>query len=120
MSLRLFAQISHICLIIWVILWHSWLAPSPLLSQTFMLGLWLPMLLLPLPALLRGRLYTFRWINFCLIPYMLHSTTLLVTQTVPWWLATGELALTLLAFSANLWVVYAARQTAATPSTSAL
>ncbi len=101
------AVMMHISLGMWVLFWHVWLAPSSLLPTTFMLGLWLPLLLIPLPGLLYQRLYTFRWVNFCLIPYIMHSVTLLVTQTAPIWLCLGELLLTLSAFTLNLWVVRA-------------
>lgn len=108
-NIRFWALGAHLGLLVWVVAWHTWLHPSPLLSKTFMLMIWLPWLFLPLPGLLRGRIYTYRWVNFILMPYILHSTTLLVTQTVPWWLCMVELTLALSAFSLNLLTVRTAK-----------
>jgi len=109
--LRGFALGSYGLLLFWVLAWHSWWSPHPELSRTFMLSLWLPPLLLPLPGLLGGRRYTHAWSNFILLLYVAHSLTLLVVSPAERLLALGELLLSLSAFAGNVLVVRHARRT---------
>ncbi|WP_413113912.1 DUF2069 domain-containing protein [Thaumasiovibrio sp. DFM-14] len=101
------ALLLHLSLLLFIILWHSWLSPSPHLSKPFMLTLWLVPLLFPLPGMIRGKPYTCAWANFILMLYFTHALTLLWVNEGERGLALIELLLISGSFSANL--IYARR-----------
>ena len=59
---------------IWLLLpaWYLWLAPATGLPRTFIAFLLIP-LLFPLPGLVRGRVYTYKWSLFLSLLYFLHG-----------------------------------------------
>ncbi len=56
-----------------LLLWYAWLVPPRYLPAPFVLAILLGPLLLPLPGLLRGRLYTHAWTGFLALPYFAHG-----------------------------------------------
>lgn len=95
---RLLTLICYPALLLWVILWHGWLAPSDTLSVWLKLSLWGIPLLLPLKGILQGNPYTHAWANFILMIYFLHSLTTLYTHPDERLFAAIELLLTTGAF----------------------
>ena len=90
---RAMALFGYFGLMLWVILWHGFISPSPHLSLTFMLILWLPWLLIPIKGMLQGNPYTHAWSVYLLLPYFLHSGVLLWSDEGERWLAIVELLL---------------------------
>lgn len=58
-----------------LMLWYSWLAPSPTLPVSFVLLILGTPLLLPLRGLLHGRRYTVAWSLFLCLGYFTHGVT---------------------------------------------
>jgi uncharacterized membrane protein len=95
---RIVAVGSLLALIALCLAWELWLAPSRA-------GPWLALkalpLLLPLPGLLKFRLYTYRWTSLLLWLYMLEGLTRADSDRAPsCWLALAEIMLCLLLFAA--------------------
>ncbi|WMC09675.1 DUF2069 domain-containing protein [Oceanimonas pelagia] len=88
---RKLALTGYLGLIAWVALWHGVLSPHPELGAGFMLLMWLPWLFIPMPGMLRGNPYTHAWAVFLIMPYFLHSLTLLWVDEGERWLALVEL-----------------------------
>lgn len=84
---------GYLGLIVWVALWHGVLSPHPELGSVFMLVMWLPWLFIPMPGMLKGNPYTHAWAVFLIMPYFLHSLTLLWVDEGERWLALVELLL---------------------------
>ena len=98
---RLLALTGYLGLIIWVVLWHSLLSPHPDLGVGFMLVMWLPWLFIPMKGMLKGNPYTHAWAVYLLMPYFLHSATLLWVDEGERWLALVELVLASTMFIGN-------------------
>jgi uncharacterized membrane protein len=80
--------------------WH--LIPTPS-AGTAVLALVLCMpLLLPLPGLLRGRRYTYRWTTLCVLPYLIIGTTEVIANPLRRAWSGTMLLLALLLFAALL------------------
>lgn len=65
-------------LIIWMPIWHIFLAEPTGRSpefEWFLAAVWTLPLLLPLPGMLKGKPYTFAWANFIVMFYMIHGLT---------------------------------------------
>lgn len=108
---RRLTLISYPLLLLWVVLWHSWLAPSETLPMWLKLTIWGIPLLFPLKGILQGNPYTHAWANFILMLYFLHSLTTLYTHPDERWFAAIELVLTSLAFvGATFYARYAGRE----------
>ncbi|EKE86856.1 DUF2069 domain-containing protein [Idiomarina xiamenensis] len=104
---------SYLALLLFVILWHSALAPANDNNLPLWLAvlLWIVPLLLPLAGIIRGKPYTHAWANFILMWYFLHSLTTLYTHPLERGYAAIELLLTTLAFiGATGYARYAGRQ----------
>ncbi|NLS13189.1 DUF2069 domain-containing protein [Vibrio sp. SM6] len=99
---RIAALIGHIGLMLWVVVWQSWLSPHPHLNSTVMTLLWVAPLLIPLHGIVKGKPYTHAWANFILMIYFLHGLTLVVLDEGERLLAVCELLLTSLSFVANI------------------
>ncbi|RUO22213.1 DUF2069 domain-containing protein [Aliidiomarina iranensis] len=94
-------KLTLICypgLLIFVILWHGFLAPNEFLSVWLTMAIWVVPLLFPLKGILQGNAYTHAWANFILIFYFMHSLTALYTNPGERWYAAIELLLTTGAF----------------------
>ena len=77
--------------------WELWLAPTG--HGTLAIKA-LP-LLVPMSGLLRWRLYTFRWLSLLVWLYFLEGTMRATSEKgLGAWLATGEVALSLIVFTA--------------------
>ncbi|RUO25894.1 DUF2069 domain-containing protein [Aliidiomarina minuta] len=108
---RRLTLISYPGLLIFVLLWHSWLAPSEFLSMPLTLFMWVVPLLFPLKGILQGKPYTHAWANFILMLYFLHSLTVLYIYPEQRWLAAIELILVTLSFiGATFYARYAGRE----------
>ncbi len=62
-------------LLIWVPVWHFFLAQGIEKSPLFIFLIWILPLLLPLRGILKNRPYTFAWSNFIVMIYLLHGLT---------------------------------------------
>lgn len=100
---RALALIGYFGLMLWVILWHGFISPSPHLSVTFMLVMWLPWLLIPIKGMLQGNPYTHAWAVYMLMPYFLHGGVLLWSDEGERWLAVVELLLAGTMFIGNMY-----------------
>lgn len=101
-TLRHLALWSHLSLLAWVILWHSYLSPHPHIHAIGITLAWTLPLLLPLPGILRAKPYTHAWANFVLMLYFLHGFTLVWVNEGEKLLAAIELLLTSLCFVSNI------------------
>ncbi|PMH41067.1 hypothetical protein BCU68_05140 [Vibrio sp. 10N.286.49.B3] len=99
---RIFALSSHLCLLVWVILWQSMLSPHPHLDQWIVTIAWSIPLLLPLPGIVQGKPYTHAWGNFVLMLYFLHALTIIYINGGERLIAAIELLLTSGAFIGNI------------------
>lgn len=100
---RMLALSGYFGLMLWVVLWHGFISPSPHLSVTFMLILWLPWLLIPIKGMLKGNPYTHAWAVYMLMPYFLHAGVLLWVDEGERWLAIIELLLASTMFIGNMY-----------------
>ncbi|ART81025.1 DUF2069 domain-containing protein [Oceanisphaera avium] len=100
---RRLALVGYIGLLLWVILWHAFISPSPHLSVVFMLVIWLPWLLIPIKGMLAGNPYTHAWSVYLLLPYFLHAGVLLWVDEGERWLAVVELFLASTMFIGNMY-----------------
>ena len=108
---RLLALGSVIGLIVLGLGWELWWAPTG--SGTLALKV-LP-LLLPLPGLLRHRMYTYRWLSLLVWIYFLEGAVRVTSESgLSQWLAGAEVVLCLLLFSASAlhvrWRIQRARE----------
>lgn len=111
---RWLALASTLALIALGLAWELWLAPTG--RGTLALKV-LP-LLLPLPGLWQGRLYTYRWVTLLVWVYFTEGSVRATSELPPGaWLAAVETALSLLLFTACVLHVRARRRT--TPATDA-
>lgn len=95
---RLLALGSVVGLIVLGLGWELWWAPTG--SGTLALKV-LP-LLLPLPGLLRHRMYTYRWLSLLVWLYFLEGAVRVTSESgLSQWLAGLEVALCLVLFSAT-------------------
>lgn len=75
---RYLALASYLPLLIWVPVWHVFLASPVGRSPAFELGLaivWTLPLLFPLKGMLQGTPYTHAWANFIVMFYIIHGLT---------------------------------------------
>ncbi|MGX5913863.1 DUF2069 domain-containing protein [Aliidiomarina sp. Khilg15.8] len=102
---------GYLGLLVFIILWHSWLAPSETLPVWLNLVMWITPLLFPLKGIVQGKPYTHAWANFVLMLYFLHSLTTLYTHPDERLYAAIELLLTCMAFvGATFYARYAGRE----------
>jgi uncharacterized membrane protein len=95
---RVLALSSVIGLIVLGLGWELWWAPTG--SGTLALKV-LP-LLLPLPGLLRHRMYTYRWLSLLVWLYFMEGAVRVTTESgLSQWLAGLEVVLCLVLFSAT-------------------
>jgi len=102
---RRLALFGYFGLLIWVILWHFVLAPSPY-SVGFRLTLAVLPLLLPMVGIIKGKPYTHAWANFIIMFYFLHGFTAIYTHQDEWFYALVEI---ILAFAMFIGCCYYAR-----------
>ncbi|RKF18161.1 DUF2069 domain-containing protein [Alginatibacterium sediminis] len=88
---------------LWVVLWHVFISPSPQQNLWFVLVLWFVPLLLPLRGILAGTAYTHAWACYILLWYVLHSATIIGNNDHELWLAIVELSIALVSFTACLY-----------------
>lgn len=87
-----------VALIALTLAWELWLAPT---GRGTLVVLKLPLLLLPLPGLLKFRLYTCRWLSLAIWLYCAEGLVRAASDRgISAWLAGGEVLLSLLVFSA--------------------
>lgn len=102
---------GYLGLLLFIVLWHTWLAPSDTLPIWLALVMWVTPLLFPLKGVVQGKPYTHAWANFVLILYFLHSLTTLYTHPDERLYAAIELILTSMAFvGATFYARYAGRE----------
>jgi uncharacterized membrane protein len=100
---RLLTLVGFLGLLAWVIIWHVWLSPHPELNPWLLPVIWTVPLLFPLKGIVQGNPYTHAWGNFVLMPYFLHSLTLITADEGERWLAVVELVFTILAFIGTIY-----------------
>lgn len=102
---------GYLGLLLFIVLWHTWLGPSDTLPIWLALVMWVTPLLFPLKGIVQGKPYTHAWANFVLILYFLHSLTTLYTHPDERLYAAIELILTSMAFvGATFYARYAGRE----------
>ncbi|AWB65194.1 DUF2069 domain-containing protein [Saccharobesus litoralis] len=77
---KLAALTGYWGLFILVPLWHIVLAPHPDISLGFLLTIWWLPLFLPMHGLIKGKPYTYAWVNFITLFYVLHSLTMIYAE----------------------------------------
>ncbi|PKF50616.1 DUF2069 domain-containing protein [Enterovibrio nigricans] len=102
---RVTVLVSYLALIVWVLIWHSFLSPHPHINPYGVTVAWLIPLLFPLKGILTGKPYTHAWANFILMFYFLHGLTLLIVDEGERLLAAIEIVITSISFISN--VLYA-------------
>lgn len=95
---RRLTLVSYLGLLAFVLLWQTYLAPSPFMGLPLALVIYVVPLLFPLRGILQGNPYTHAWANFVLMLYFLHGFTSLYTFSERWYLAAIELVFTTGAF----------------------
>lgn len=98
---RRLALFSYLSLVVWVVLWHSVIAPHSQINPLGLTVAWLIPLLFPLPGILRGKAYTHAWANFILMFYFLHALTMIWVDEGERFLALVELIIVSAAFAGN-------------------
>ena len=68
--------LAHQALLFLLLIWHTWLAPSPYFPISVVLLVLLLPLLIPLRGLLHGRPYTHAWTTFLALFYFAYSVGL--------------------------------------------
>ncbi|MBK7615985.1 MAG: DUF2069 domain-containing protein [Burkholderiales bacterium] len=87
-----------VALIVLSLVWELWLAPT---GRGTLVILKLPLLLLPLPGLLKHRLYTYRWLSLAIWLYCMEGLVRATSERgTSSWLAIGEVLLSLIVFVA--------------------
>ncbi len=70
---RLLTLIGYFGLLVLLMLWYTWLAPSDTIPKSVVLVIFVGPLLLPLRGLLHGRPYTHAWASFLIWIYFIHG-----------------------------------------------
>ena len=70
---RQLALVSYFALLILLMLWFSWLAPSKTIPTSLMILFGIGPLLFPLRGLLYGKTYTYAWSSFLILAYFIHG-----------------------------------------------
>lgn len=70
---RRLALTSYFALLILLMLWFSWLAPSKTLPTSMVILLGVGPLLFPLRGLLYGKPYTYAWSSLLIMMYFIHG-----------------------------------------------
>ncbi|MCB1878161.1 MAG: DUF2069 domain-containing protein [Chromatiales bacterium] len=100
-------------LLVLLLAWHAWLAPSALFPRALMLLVFVVPLLLPLRGLLHGRRYTHQWAPFLALPYLIVGITEAFANPQERALALLEILFsTLLLVGASVYARYGAEQAA--------
>lgn len=92
---------SCLSLLVWVPVWHVFLAQPVGRSEQFewLLGaVWTLPLLLPLKGIVQGHPYTHAWANFIVMFYLIHGLTSLYAVDSERWYAIVELILAVAMF----------------------
>ena len=97
---------------IWALLpaWYLWLEPATGLPTWFLAFLLVP-LLFPLPGLVRGRVYTYKWSLFLSLLYLLHGVGEAWTLQADRLYGLAEVVLSLLWFGGAIGYVRRSRTT---------
>ncbi|MEP4888727.1 MAG: DUF2069 domain-containing protein [Aliiglaciecola sp.] len=75
---RKLALVSYLLLLVWVPVWHLFLATPTGRSEQFEIFLtiaWTIPLLFPMAGILKGKPYTHAWANFIVMFYIIHGLT---------------------------------------------
>jgi uncharacterized membrane protein len=113
-TLRTAAISLAVALITLLFAWHLW--PAPTFGTTVLaLVLCMP-LLLPLPGLVRGRRYTYRWATLCVLPYLVIGSTEAIANPLRRGWSSAMLLLALLLFAALLGFLRTGRDLDTTPN----
>lgn len=70
---RVLTLTSYFSLIVFVVAWYAWLAPSKYFPVSLTLLFMVVPLLIPLRGLLAGRIYTHQWTSFLVLFYFAHG-----------------------------------------------
>ncbi|MFO7603772.1 MAG: DUF2069 domain-containing protein [Gammaproteobacteria bacterium] len=70
---RWLTLLSYFGLLLLLMLWFTWLAPSQTVPTSLMLLLVLGPLMFPLRGLLYGRTYTYAWSSLLILAYFIHG-----------------------------------------------
>ncbi len=93
---RLLAMFSYFGLLIWVPVWHLFLAEPVGRSAEFEIFLtlvWTIPLLFPLKGIITGNPYTYAWSNFVVMFYLIHGLTSVYAVSSEIWFGVIELLL---------------------------
>ena len=70
---RRLALFSYFALLILLMLWFTWLAPSKTIPTSLMILFGIGPLMFPLRGLLYGKTYTYAWSSFLILVYFIHG-----------------------------------------------
>lgn len=92
-------QLSYFALLALLIVWSSFLFPATTLPIYWKILAWCLPLLFALPGVLKGKLYTFAWLQFINMLYFCHGVWYLPSQDAQRWLGIIELIFVFINFS---------------------
>lgn len=70
---RRLALFSYFALLILLMLWFTWLAPSKTMPTSLVILFGIGPLMFPLRGLLYGKTYTYAWSSFLILLYFIHG-----------------------------------------------
>ena len=70
---RRLALFSYFALLILLMLWFTWLAPSKTIPTSLVILFGIGPLMFPLRGLLHGKTYTYAWSSFLILGYFIHG-----------------------------------------------
>ncbi|KPK54442.1 MAG: hypothetical protein AMS22_05845 [Thiotrichales bacterium SG8_50] len=105
---RIVAQIGYFGLLALLVVWYTWLSPSPHFPVALVLVFLVTPLLFPLRGLLHGRPYTYAWTSYLALLYFVHGVGEAYATASDRALAGLEIALSLMLFTGA--IVYARLQ----------
>lgn len=94
-------QTSYFLLIAILVLW-AYIYPSETFSSHLVALVWVLPLLFPMRGILKRQFYTYAWAQFLNMLYFCHATVYMMTSKTEFIIATIELLLVLLFFSASI------------------
>ncbi|GAC14539.1 DUF2069 domain-containing protein [Aliiglaciecola lipolytica] len=93
---RKLTLVCYLLLLVWVPVWHLFLANPTGRSQQFEIILtlaWTIPLLLPFIGIIKGKPYTHAWANFIVMFYLIHGFTSIYAVADEWFFALIEIVL---------------------------
>jgi uncharacterized membrane protein len=95
-------QLSFGLLIGLLIGWHALWFPPERHSAWLLTGIIVLPLMFPLLGVIKGKLYTYAWLQFINMIYFCHAVVILMSSTAEFWLGLSELLLVLINFTAAI------------------